>query len=190
MTYYKATRPDGTSFYDGKTPWAVGETTTIEPADQLIRLCSPDVLHASNTPSETLIGGSWPCRLFEVTGEAVVTSNHKYGFHNLTVTREIEAWRALGPNGQQVAALIVQADTVTPEQARQLRSACDAAWYAAWDAARYVAWGAARYAAWYAAWGAAGDVACAYVVRDRISVEHFTTLAGPWISVMGEPVPA
>ncbi len=22
MTYYKATRPDGTSFYDGKTAWA------------------------------------------------------------------------------------------------------------------------------------------------------------------------
>ena len=50
---------------------------------------------------------------------------------------------------------------------------------AAGDAARDAAWDAA----WYAAW----DAALACVVRDLLSDEYFQTLAGPWISVMGDP---
>ena len=36
-----------------------------------------------------------------------------------SVIEEIEAWKALGPNGQEVAALIEKAKTITPEQAEQ-----------------------------------------------------------------------
>ena len=200
MTYYKATRPDGTSFYDGKTAWAVGETVKIKPKDRRADLCGRGILHAADAPGETLVGGSWPCRLFEVEGTPIAQEGHKFGFHELTVVRELPAWQALGPNGEAVAALIERAATITVEQAERLRAAADAAAGAAadaaWDAARRAAadaawdaaWGAAADAAWRAAAGAAADAAwdaaLALVVRELISDEQFQVLYGPWASVM------
>ena len=204
MTYYKATRIDGTSFHDAKTAWAVGETVKIESRDRRKTLCGRGILHAADAPAETLVGGSWPCRLFEVEGEPVEQEDHKFGFHELTVVRELPAWQALGPNGEAVAALIERAATITPEQAERLRAARNAAWYAAvdaaWGAAAGAAWNAARSAArdaarraarraaWSAArraaWHAARDAAAALVVRDLITPEQFDVLYGPWASVM------
>ena len=177
MIYYKATRPDGKSFHDGKTAWAVGETVKIKRKDRKADLCGVGILHASDAPGETLIGGRWPCRLFEVEGKPVAQEDHKFGFHELTVIRELPAWQALGPNGEAVAALIERARTITPEQAERLRAARYAArdaaryaaWSAAWNAARYAAtdatWDAARYAARNAAWYAARHAA-RHAARD------------------------
>jgi hypothetical protein len=81
--------------------YTVGESVRIPTERRRAALCSPGVLHASDVPSETLSGGKWPCKLFEVTGEPVVgPEGHKLGFYELHVEREIEAWRALGPNGR------------------------------------------------------------------------------------------
>ncbi len=148
--YYKAVKVDGTDFYTGTVDYA----GALETGKALKRLsnnhgadgegvyecCSDTVYHASDTPSETLIGGSWPCRLFEVTGKPVAVEGHKFGFRSLRVVREIEAWRALGPNGEAIVALLEEFKTYTPIQ-----------WGAARDAARRAAWGAA----WDAAWDAA-----------------------------------
>ena len=187
MIFYKATRPDGTSFHDQKTTWTVGEIVSVTPPRQ-VKLCGGGVLHASDAPGETLLGGSWPCRLFEVEGEPSAHQDHKYGFHELTVIRELPAWQALGPNGEVVEAHIEKCKTVTPEQVDRLNAAVDAAWGAAWDAAWDAAWGAAWGAAWDAAWGAArtaaGDSALALLVRDLITPEQFDVLYGPWASVM------
>ena len=155
-TYYKATRTDGTSFHDAKTTWTVGETVKINRLDRRKTMCGTGILHASDAPGETLVGGSWPCRLFEVEGEPVAQEGHKFGFHELTVVRELPAWQALGPNGEAVAALIEQAGTITVEQAERLRTA----------------------------WLAALDAAVALVVKDLITPEQFDLLYGPWASVM------
>ena len=164
MTYYKATRPDGTSFQDGKTTWTVGETTELPEAERGSVLCNAGVLHASTEPGESLVGGSWPCRLFEVEpiGELITDDEHPYkvGAHAWRVVREIGAWRALGPNGEAVAALIERARRLTLDEAERL--------YAAWDAAR----------------SAAADAVVALVVRDLITPEQFDVLYGPWASVM------
>jgi hypothetical protein len=202
-TYYKATRPDGTDFRTGTVSYEVGTTLpVIEVAEGVKRqCCTSTVYHASVTPSETLIGGSWPARLFEVEGEPVAEEGSKRGFVTLKVIREVEAWKVFGPNGEAVARLIEQAKTLTWEQVEALTAAPYTAWDTAWDTARdaasYAARGAARdaardaasyaarYDAWYAAryafWGAAG----ALVVRDLITDAEFQALAGPWISVMG-----
>ena len=164
MIYYKATRTDGTSFHDAKTTWTVGETVKIKKKDRKADLCGVGILHASDAPGETLIGGRWPCRLFEVEGKPVAQDGHKFGFHELTVVRELPAWQALGPNGEAVAALIERARTITPEKAERLRAAWDAAADAARDAAR--------------------RAAAALVVRDLISQKQFQVLYGPWASVM------
>ena len=172
MTYYKATRPDGKSFHDGTTAWATGETVKIEMENRRADLCGVGILHASDAPGETLIGGRWPCRLFEVEGEPVAQEDHKFGFHELTVIRELPAWQALGPNGEAVTALIERSTTITPEQAERLRAARDAASGAAWNAA------------WNAAYDTALVAALGLVVRDLITPEQFDLLYGPWASVM------
>ena len=213
MTYYKATRLDGTSFYDETTEWKVGRITRLaEPKGTT--LCDKGMLHASTEKAETLVGGSWPCRLFEVEprSKVITGSRHKYkvGAYAWKVVRELPAHEALGPNGEEVVALIERCETLIPGEVKGLAAACDAAWdaawyaawYATWDAARsaarsaamfeawYATWDAARSAAWSAAWyaavSAARDAALAIVVKDLIRPEHFDLLYGPWASVMEE----
>jgi len=193
MTYYKATQPDGTSFHDGTTMWEVGRTTYLDGNHGTI-LCKAGVLHASTEPGEVLVGGSWPCRLFEVEPQTeLVTGNehpHKVGAYAWKVVRELPAHLAFGPNGEAVAVLIERVKTITPDQADRLSTARDAARGAAWNAARNAAWNAAWDAAWNAAWDAAWDAAkdaaLALLVRDLISPEQFDILYGPWASIMGE----
>ena len=197
--YYKATRTDATSFFDGTTVWRVGRITRHPNPDPSKGLCSSGVLHIADAPGETLTGGNWPCRLFEVEPRSPLFSDgsHKHGCTAVKVVRELPAWQSLGPNGEAIVAFIERCRRLTKDESQQLNAARNAAWDAAWeaarDAARDAAWHAARDAAWYAAedvaWYAAGDVAGdvaeALVVRDLISVEHFDTLYGPWARVMG-----
>jgi hypothetical protein len=207
-TYYKATRPDGTDFRTGTVLYEVGGTVSITgPARyRWPECCTNTVLHASTVPGQTLVGGPWPCRLFEVTGEPVAEDEDKRGFRDLTVVAELEAWRALGPQGRHVAAFIDQAEAVTTTDWDTARGiSWDAAFYAAWDAARDAAAAraatrdAAQVAAWDAARGAAAApvaawhaarVAVALVVRDLIGTsgftqDHYDTLTRPWRTTIG-----
>ena len=201
--YYKAVRPNGTDGYSGTINYAAalgGDPITL-PEVTNPQCCTGDVLHASDVATETLAGGSWPCRLFLVEGEPVAQKGHKYGFFSLAVVEEVDARLALGPNADAVISLIDRASKITGAEAENLAAAwhvADAAWAAtrvsACDAAREAAWDAAgddaTYTAWratamYAAGDAAREAARAAVVRDLISDEHYETLAGPWESVMG-----
>jgi hypothetical protein len=170
--YYKATREDALSFYappNGERPkYVVGQRVSVsfEHRNANPQLCTASVIHASDTPSETLIGGSWPCRLFEVTGTPVAgPDGHKCGFVELRVEREIEAWRALGPNGQEIAAYI---DALKGSDVVARAAVRDAARAAAWDVARVAAWDAVR------------DAALALCARDLITDDQFAVLYAPW----------
>jgi hypothetical protein len=161
--FYKATQPDGTDFYTGTVDYAAalaaGKPVRRKPAAEEYWTCSDLVYHAADAAAETLVGCRWPCRLFEVTGRPVAQAGHKFGFRSLRVLREIPAHLALGPNGEDVAALIDQASRITYDQARELDAARVAARVAARDAAWDAARVAARDAAWDAAWDAARDAA-------------------------------
>ena len=196
-TFWKATRPDGTDFFSGTIDYAAaletGEPVTVPEVDDP-RCCTGTVLHASTVPTETLIGGSWPCRLFEVTGTPVAEEWHKRGFFSLTVVREVDGHLALGPQGEYVAAVIDQAGRLDRQEAESLHAAWDAARAAArdaaWDSARDAARSAARDAARAAAGAAAWDAARALIVRDLIGQHDFTqaayrTLVGPWRTIVG-----
>ena len=208
---YKATRLDGTSFYDVWTVWRPGRITRLPAPDLSRGVCSDGVLHASTVKAETLIGGAWPCRLFEVEPRGPVTplDGYKFGCGAFKVVRELPGWEALGPNGERVVAVIDRARTLTYDEAQRLGAARGAAWGAAgdaagdaahgaardaardaaWDAALRAAWDAAHGAAWGAAWGAALGAArgagLAELTRDLITPEQYQTLAGPWTSVVG-----
>lgn len=206
--YYKATRPDGTSFQSCGVSWAVGEVTkhpNIGTAKS--RTDAADYLSVSDSPTNCT-GFSWPCRLFIV--EPVGTSKpwqphpdslpNKWAARRWRAVEEIPSHLALGPHGAQIAALVEHAGALTDAEARRIRAArdatTDAAWYEAWDAAWFAAHaaarGASRGAAWCAAWGAQGRVWYAargaiwgLVVRDLISAEHYSTLTKPWRDTIG-----
>ena len=98
---------------------------------------------------------------------------------------DAELESTFGPNWRGVVSVVRQAAALTPEQAERLHVARDAARDAALDAARDAALVAAL-GSRHAAWVAARHAAVATVVRDLITDEQYRTLAGPWISVMGE----
>ena len=201
-TYYKAVRPDGTSFHDPSFRW-VPESGPI-PDDGLLvshprhlgRRSAAGYLSVSTVPTDCT-GMEWPCRLLEVVAvprRKVITPEpdslpNKRGASAWLVVDRLDPHLALGPQGPEVAAIIERAGRLTQEEAALLGAARiaaryaarGAAWGAAWNAAR----GAARGAAWYAAWDAARDAAIATVVRDLISPADYQTLAGPWLSVIG-----
>ena len=200
-TYYKATQLDGTDFRTGTIDYAAAlnnETPVEIPVNDRSsdpRLCTKGVLHAATVPTETLVGGSWPCRLFEVTGEIVATTDsggvehpHKRGFESITVVREIDAKLALGPNADAVLAVIARAKNLTDQDVKDFADAERAAGDAAGDAAWHAARNAARDAAWHVARDAARNAAravLAALTRDLITPEQYQILAGHWESVMG-----
>ena len=199
--YYKALRPDGTDFATGATKPRKGRWMPRIEGELVI--CERGY-HVSTEVAETLIGGSWPCKLAKVEIPEGEWQQEKYKLVVPTyrVVEWLPAWQALGPNGEVVAALIERAKNLTPSEIERLAAArvaavvaavvaaqtaaVVAARYAAVVAAQMAAWVAARYAAGVAARYAAGVAAVALVVRDLISEEHFNTLYGPWREVLGE----
>ena len=160
--FYKATRVDGTDFHSGTVLYVKWKGVRPKKAEYR-QICGPGYLHASDVPTETLIGGSWPCRLFEVTGkpDAGFDDNHphKGGFKQLTVKRELPAHQVFGPQGEELVEFFEAVRGLDTEQVKKLR----------------------------AAWGAARGAALAGVAKDLITPDQFRVLAGPWISVMGWP---
>lgn len=161
--YFKATRPDGTDFFSGTIDYAAAIGGWVKAPGKAnpggYECCAPGVLHASDVPTEVLVGGSWPCRLFEVSGRPVAQEGHKFGFRSLAVVREVDAHAALGPQGREVAALIEQARVLTWDEIDRLYAARYDAWSAAWNYARNTAWNTAWNAAWSAARNAARNTA-------------------------------
>ena len=219
-TYYKAIRPDGTSFYDPDFRW-VPESGLIEGV--VVTHPAPHDANPSGWLSVATVptdctGMRWPCRLLAVEpveGNPVTAPlddmPHRRAASAWRVVRELPATDALGPQGVEVAAIIERASRLTPDEVRRLSAARDAAWDAAWaaawaaawdaawdaarDAAWDAAWGAARDAAWTAAWGAAWTAAWgaawAALTRDLITTEQYDTLMGPWRLVISHSeVPA
>jgi hypothetical protein len=180
VTYYKATQPSREAFYGGVT-YEVGKTVehpTSKRYSDMEGNNPSTYLSVSVEPGEALVGGRWPCRLFEVkpVGRTVRRSDgalpHKRGCRALTVVRELPAHMALGPNGEAVAALIERCKMLTYAEATEL------------DAARSAA-GAARDAAWGAARDAARGAALALLVQDLITPAEFKKLYDPWRKVIG-----
>ena len=167
MTYYKATRPDGTDFHTGTVQWAP-ESGDI-PAEGIVVTHPTSTkwgnyhsthLCASTSPTDCA-GFTWPCRLLEVEPVSEVHEHKgcKVSALSWRVLRELPAMQALGPQGAAVAALI---DGLRRLDAEALARLADA-WYAARDAA----------------WYAARDAAVALVIWDLIAPAHRDALTAP-----------
>ena len=178
--FFKATCEDGTAFADSSFRYVVGETATAKGAGT--RLCARGLLHFADVPAETLVGGSWPCRLFEVApGKIIARNGFKCGAKSLIVVRELPAWLALGPNGRGVAQFLTELAVLgRSTRAADRVAALVAALVAARNASRVAALAAAGAAAWDADRDAAGDAAGALVVADLITPKQLATLYAPF----------
>lgn len=195
---YKATNPKGRDFHTDTLDYAAalasGEVLMHPDSKKIVPNRPHTYLSVSVEPAETLIGGRWPARLFrvEAVGEVVgglEASRYKRAVLGVRVVEELPAWMVLGPNGEDVVALIERARTLTADEIKRMSvdrdAARDAAWGAAWNAAR----NAGRGAVWYAARGVARGVvwgAVTITVRDLITQEHYDTLMAPWRAGVGE----
>ena len=210
--FYKATRPDGTDFYTGTVDYAAA-LTSGKPLPELpgdVAFPGPGWYHLATVPTEC-VGMGWPCRLFEVQPVGSVHTDtghpHKIGTTSVRVLREVDAHLALGPQGEQVAALIGRCRSLTGDELDRLYAAWVAALVsarvavriAAWDAARIAvriaaqdtAWVAARDAAQDAGRVAVQDAALGLLCRDLIGQhpgwdqDAYDRLTGPWRDVIG-----
>ena len=182
-TYYKAVRPDGTSFHDPTFRWVPEDWT---PTDGPVRVEHTDYdptggaggyLSVSTEPANCT-SMRWPCRLLIVqpVGEVLTPEPldfpHKRAGQAFDVIGERPAHEALGPCGSEVASLLAELEAFPPAAWYAARYAArDAAWDAAWDAT----WDAAR----DAAWDAARDAVLATLVRDMITPEQYEHLMVP-----------
>lgn len=212
--YWKATRLNGTDFFTGAIDYAYAQATgqpVVHPRPE--RGCSARGYFSVATTATDCTGMEWPCRLFvvEPIGETWVPDPsdlpHKVACLQLRVVEELPATLALGPQGEQVAALIERRESLTSADAKRL----DAAWsnnyrgnYCSWREARGVAYYHGRAAAWEAAAirspamktrglncrfanaaVAAEAAISALVSRDLISREDYEALTGAWRHAIG-----
>ena len=207
MTYYKAVRPNGTSFHNGIFRW-LPESGPVEghvvthPTASVVGKYPSGHLSVSVSPTDCT-GMEWPCRLFEVepvdgydiTAPHPATVPNKRAAIAWRIVRELPATDALGPQGVQVAALIERVGRLTAADDMRLYDAWCAAmyteWKAAWDAARAGARDAARSAAWVAllvidrVGATLESAALALLARDIISTVHYDALTMPWRQAIG-----
>ena len=202
-TYYKAVRPDGTDFYSGRVLWdRVGEIVRHPNPGSLGGEDAEGYLSVSVSPADCT-GMNWPCRLLVVepvdgvpVWEPTPSLPSKRASHAWRVVREIPAYEALGPHGQEVVAFLDLLPTLTNTQwvaawEDAWEDAREDAWAAtgvaarraarrvAWDATRRAAWEDAREDAWDVAWSDARDATLALLVRDLIPKKQFDVLTAP-----------
>lgn len=186
IVYYKATGSDGYDFRTRTINYAaalVSGDPVQHPAPHFDG--ASGYLSISVEPGETLIGGEWPCRLFEVQpiGEVQTTRDypHKRAVHALRMVREVEAWRALGPQGAEIEAFISSIVHVVQCNARESSvELVNAASYAVETSTVRRAKNAARLSSRLLARNAAGNIAEA-ATRFAVSEAIRITSLGAWV---------
>lgn len=126
--FYFATDPDGLRAEFMGTRFLAGRTYAI-PAGRRTDTTAPiggsdynpfGIFVAHDAPGEALERLAYPCRLFVVAGEPVLRYKHRVGLHEMHVVRELEPWRALGPNGREVLSLVEFSSTLRSAELARL----------------------------------------------------------------------
>lgn len=207
VQYFKAVRPTGRDHYSGTIDYSVpGSVVTHPNSTRMLHNIPSSYLSVSTSPEEALLGGSWPCRLFEVEpiGDVMgdlFASPHKRACLAVKVIQELPAYLVFGPQREHVVALLRRAQYLNSDQVRAGNItwgnsgavARQAVWDAAWAAASRSNRGSACHAAWAYVWGeygyAPGIAAVALIVRDQLDPSDYRFLTAPWRSVAGNAHP-
>ena len=90
--FYKVARPNGFDFRTGNTVnyrINIGKTISNPEKTKSKKLCSADVIHASEFFFDALYYGEIPCSIFLVEGKPVSKQSDKAGFKELKIVKEI-----------------------------------------------------------------------------------------------------
>ena len=90
--FYKVTRPDGFDFRTGNMinyRKNIGKTVSNPKKTKSRKLCTEDVIHASEFFFDALYYGEIPCSIFLVEGIPVSKQSDKAGFKELKIIKEI-----------------------------------------------------------------------------------------------------
>ena len=201
-TYFKAVRPDGSSFRDQSFRWLpegwrsgdpIPEGWTVEHPDYSPTGTARRYLSVSTVATDC-IGMRWPLVLLEVEAVGETRSPEpgsmpsKRAGAAFRVVRELSATDALGPQGEHVAALIERCQWLTASDVQRLASV----WAGVSADALNLALNDAGDAAWRTARSAAADVAADAVwavagravwVADGSSV--WATRYAAWSAALG-----
>lgn len=187
-TYYKALRPDMSSFADPDFVYELGKWKRPKWNGERA-MCSEGYIHAGTDPVAAIkYNAVWPWRLFTIEGKvAAKHGSDKVGFKQARLIEEVEPWLPWGERGKQVLHMFVRLNTATDDELeRYVRTAWDTCNVGATRVVRVarVAWGA-RVAARDAWVWTVGAVATEHLIDDTYTREHFETLVGPWVEVFG-----
>ena len=212
MTYYKATRLDGTDFYTGTIDYAKAlvEGNAIEHPGPDATAGAQGYLSVATTPTDCT-GMRWPCRLFEVEPEnpwRTPDFKNKRACFSLNVVRELPSHLTLGPQGEQLESLFKVFDDwsnikrLNDSYAHvdfnsfhyEMVTAEVLAYYSSENNDRKAAWRAVweyTIEAFYGYGGCVGlknvvlNAATGLLVRDLIDIESYDVLTGDWRYYVG-----
>lgn len=157
--YFKTTHLDGRGFEAGDHLWMEGAVTSLLGNKKGVEVLGSELLYAATEPGNALIGGSWPCKLFEVEPIGTVTTDKRQpdvvGAHSWSVERQLPAAQVFGPNGDAVVAMLETISVLAPGQFHSCGFDWDDNEFAALDNAGKLASTNGRLGAWNGAWVAA-----------------------------------
>ena len=145
LSYYKSVRLNGTDFHTGELQWAPPEGHEApwivyhQSGRQEVPSAHPrDFLSVATVPTDCS-GMAWPCRLLQVRpveGHPVATPGGRLLPNRVVATAweviaELDPRLALGPQADQLIALLDTAERLTGDKLRDLAAARFAAWFAA-----------------------------------------------------------
>ena len=157
--FFKTTTLDRHGFTDSDQVWREGSITSMLKNAKATEVLGSELIYASTVPGDALIGGSWPCKLFEVEPIDTVTVHKTYpnlvGAQSWWVERQLPAEQVFGPNGDAVVAMLNAINTLSPREF----SLCGYDWddneLDALDSGGQLAAVNGRLGAWNGAWVAA-----------------------------------
>jgi len=211
VTYFKATRPNGTDFYSGTIDYAAALASGApvkHPTPRRGTANAGSYLSVSVGAGDCT-GFSWPARLFEVKPVGAAWAPHKADLPRkraavaVTVIRELPAHMLFGPQGEVIVSMLDEFAKMSSAKRTAMYNARGTNW---WDAyyrvagrgglAGRVGLGAARYAlggrlrGWGdgdAAYGAALAVLLRHTIGKKVGLTQaeYEVLTAPWVSVTG-----
>ena len=182
--YYKLTKPDGTSFHDGRTKYRVGHTTRKRKCENP-EICSKDVLHASKDLVDAIKYAKIPFAIHRVAGVPVAEEADISGFFSLKVIETIpesEYDDLLGFRYHEFVNPIDPFDVPAPDITDEIISLVRE-----WDSVRRLVWNSVKDSVIYSVWNSVivslWDPACDSVwdlIRNSVKVSVWDSV---WNSV-------
>ena len=205
--FYIPAEMDGRSMFGGSAGLRLepGAAVSVPPSERGKSVAGTGHILAADLEPEALFAGRWPVRLFLASSDegnlgASGGGEHVFAFWEMQVIAEVQAWRALCPNGLEAAEFVEAASKLSPAQAEALEAEFEIRKDGLGEIQRHAggllraanrsrahlsAAMAARPPGEYRLQYPTFHVAMALIGRDLLTPEMFNVLTRPWTESIG-----